>query len=1127
MAKIIFWKSAIDPSQKFEYTTDKKILIEVLEQLDIDKDPLSIILNGEIPDEIPLDLELKKNDVLEIRKIVHGSSSSSKNTWATVISIVALVAATILTAGAASPWLVAGVTLAGGVASGALRYRAAKLAIRTGGQTQSEIDIEANNLSVSAAANEMRPLQPLPLPMGSTKFAPDFFNQPYPNYFIGADSTNLEIQTVFYPKYISPSDPNSWTTIIPAGFIATSPYNWPAYPVKLEPDYSLADLTAMTTSQRQDFAPQTFLGPLATPSMPIIVYHHDPADPYFGRYSPFAIFELQGTRSASQSLAIQHFFAWHDYPTYVTVYGSAPPWWSIVTIGVSPNPNAVNYFIWKLSGRKIRSFNISSASSVGVAITDYILGELNKGISGSSVGDVPVITYERQIENYVYDYPPNQAVTHIFNYGLGDLIVSDRRVEKTLVEDIPQAEYVPVNKLTWDIPASTKSVYRLDANMLEGATLNNNNDFKGPNTFVNIYDQNTYNFINRVTPIGTQWVEIDLQGQLYSTDDTGLIENSVTFEIQYRPVGQINWEVVLPVYMFNDNTHIQRRTITIMSDFSTWPTSEIEFRIRKVEKDTTNNSDKKVAQFDMTSFKCFGDETNIDLTALNTEGLYLVANTQTSGSSNKYTAQVDSKCWVYNFGLDEWNWELTRNPAWWFLYFARGGFKNPEADGTFTFPWSPTYGWVNGPGHPDSTEIMFGCGMPDSRIDIEGIKEWAIFCEDENLYIDITLKDTSVESEILEKIANIGRGSVSYYKGLLSIVYEDSSQIPVGLYGMGNIIEGTFSAEYSVANTPSKVIGSFANRDNDWETSTVEAVVPFSNTDDLNVITMTLDGITTEEQAQREVNILAARQFFQKRTYTWKVDKEGLVAKRGDLVYLAHDSTQFSYSGRLLKCIVENDFIVGVETTAEIKDLDVNFMTIRYPDGKMATYPVTVQNCNLFFTTEFKLGDAPYYWLGNNESFNSVSNYPNSYPEDYIFIAGPLATPGKIVRISQIQPDEQMNFTITAIDEDPAMWSYEYGPVIDQESFDDSVVLSRVYNVAYKQLGNGNVKIFWEVDGADFVKITNLDTGLLISADGQLSFSRGEVILELVSGAKYNLRIEPFVIGSPYKQENKVIVVWA
>lgn len=1122
MAKIIFWRSAIDPTQREEFNTDRTNLYGVLEDLEIEKEPLSVILNGETPDEIPLDLELQKDDVLEIRRLVHGNSSSSKNTWANVLSIVSLVAATILTAGGAAWWAV-GVTLAGGIASGALRYRAAKLALRAGGQSQSEIDVDTNNFSLTTAQNEARPLQPLPVPMGSIRMAPDFLTEPYPSFHGGVIRSAIA-RPVIEVKRITPEDPNDWTTIIPAGFITSSPYVWPAYDLKLDPSYDLADLSSFTTLMKESFAPDFFVSPMGSPNIPVLVYHHDPADPYYGRVCNWACFNIQETRSSNQALAIQHFEWWYDSSAIT------PPWQTTVINKIfndylfiwDPSSysgfwDGTNPYIWPIDW-----WNVNLIQAINL----YLLNEYNFGSYDTPTDYIGNVRYRTWQTGHIYSYSPSLAATHLLSFGLGDLTISDQRVEKTLRSDIINSQEVTVDKFTWQMPSTWQTFYHRNTRMLEGATLNNNNDISGPDVYVQPNDHNQYNFIYRVTPENTGVVIMLFQGNLYYAADDGIKENNMTIEIQFREVGAANWDHSEYVFLFNDNTHIFRHELRINTAFFAGNT--FEFRIRKVELDDNNNNGKHVAQFDLMAFICFMDFDAYNFMGQEHHGLFLVANTQTSGSSNKFSALVEAKCWVYDEDDDSWNWEHTRNPAWWFLYFARGGFKNPLADGTFTFPWSPTFGWVNGPGHPSNTEIMFGCGMPDSKLDIEGIKEWANFCDDKNLKIDLVFKDAATESEILEKIANVGRASVSYYKGLLSVVYEDNTQIPVGLYGMGNIIQGSFTADYSVANTPSKVIGTYVDRNADWESKTVEANVPFANPDDLNFITVTLDGITEESQAQREVNILAARQFFQKRTYTWKVDNEGLIAKRGDLVYLSHDSTQFSYSGRVSKFLLnENDEVIGIETSAEIKDNEVAFVTIRLPNGELKTYSCLVNDCQILFNTNFDIEDAPYYLKDNNDLLNEDSRFNKSYPEDYIFIAGPLATTGKVVRISQIQPDEQMNFTITAIDEDPAMWSYEFGPVIDSESFNNSTILSRVFNVSYRQLGNGKVKLFWEVEGADFIKIVNVDTGLLITANGMVSFSQGEVILELVPGSKYTLRIEPFVIGSPYKQENKVLVVWA
>jgi len=1123
MAKIVYWESPIDPTKR-KYSESTKDIGGILEELGIEKKTLSVSINGEFPDDISFDLQPEKNDIVEIRSIVNGNNDAEgKNLAANIITIAALVAATILTAGAASPYLIAGITLVGGVASGALRYRAARIQARSGAADKAEVDIAANNFSLTSAQNEFRPLQTLPVPMGSMRAAPDFQARPYPGYWGGDFDTNG--YPVLGSQILNPDNPNDWTATMPVGYFATSPYNWPAYELKIDPRYTLADITSMSAAVRRNFAPQFFVGPISSPSKPVLLYHSDPSDPYYGRISPLAIFALQGTQAANSTTAQNNFLLWHDYPLYQAVYGAPPLWFTSPTSG---NIVTNNNFRWQLSNTYIRPVPSSpTVNQVANAISLYIFGELNKGISGGVPTSLGFTTFEETILLRDYVSSPNQSVTHIFNHGLGDLVITNKRVEKTLIEDIPQAEISIINQTTWKVPTTFKSQYEVIPRILEGATLNNNLDFPGPANFVAPNDLNNYNFIHRVTPLGTQWVEVDFEGNCYEATSSGLGENRVTFELQYKLVSSPVWTFIALIYFINDNVQVQRFTYLVPSNFSDFPSSEIDFRIRKVEPDALNNNGTKVAQFSITSFKCFLDDTNTDMVGQNVEGLFLVANTQTSGSSNKFTAQIDAKCWVYDASASTWSWIVSRNPAWWFLYFARGGFKNSSADGSAVFPESPTYGWVNGPGYAGSTEIMFGAGLPDIEIDIDGISEWALFCEDRDLYYDAVVKDDSTTSEILEKIANVGRGSTTYYKGKLGVVYEDPEKIPSGLYGMGNILDGSFSVDYSVINVPSKVIGTYSDRDKDWEARTVEGLVPFADTDDLNFISLVLDGVTEEQQAQREVNILAARQYFQKRLYSWKVDHEGLIAQRGDLVYLSHDSTQYGFSGRIVEFLFNaSQEITGLKTTSEFKDTAITHVTIRYPDGGMATYACTILGCDIAFSGSYPLAKAPQYPSGRANFDNTTSDFDGSYPDDFIFLAGPRETPGKLVRISEIKADQNFNFTISAVDEDPAMWSYEFGPPINPESFNDSEIVCRVFNVGYRRIEPGLVSIYWEVEGADFIKIINQDTGLPIEAQGAYSFSGSEVIVELTASSKYTLRLEPFVIGTPYAQINKVLVVW-
>lgn len=1141
MAKVVYWESPIDPNKKRNLRYKDVTISKILKDLEIQDESLGLSINGEFPEDVDLEYVVKDDDVIEILKAVNGNDDAEgKNTLATVISIAALVAATILTAGGASPYLIAGISLLSGVASGALRYRAAKIIARNASADKGEVDISTNNFSINAASNESRPLQPLTVAMGSHRYAPDYGGQPYGG-FSGGVSTNAAqvVDSAINPIELTPSYLSAMD-IIPAGFLSR-PITWPAYPVKLINELDLATISSLTPTERQNLAPlfpTPLIGvPFSDVSMPLVIYHHDLADPYYGRFSLFAFFELQDLTGKTLSEAIDEYNAWFDYSYAQTTSWYVPLMNSFFSLGTRSLWQlfyggfvSLNRILGQLAETPGPNSVINSRENLPVWVNQVLNGGYSYPTTMS--GFIPFRAVEI-VEKFTE--PPSRDVIHIFNFGLGDLTVSERAIEKTPLAQVQGFINDPIFRApvsNWTLPDIFTTFpprpVITNVKILEGSSLVNNTEFSGPQSIVGPNDLNVYNFVFRATPKSCYRVEIDFEGSLYATNNSGIIENSTTIEIQYRPKGSATWTGIRLEQFRNASALPTRKTSVFNFNLS----SETEFRIRKLITDANNNEEKKIAQIDMISFKCFvGSQTRgveaSDMIGQTVESLLLTANSQTSGQTNKFTAQVDAKCWVYDALLDQWTWEFSRNPAWWFLYFARGGFKNQAADGTFVFPWSPTYGWVNGPGHPTSTDTMFGCGLFDDEIDIEGIKEWAVFCEDNNLFFDAVIRDETNSNEILEKIANVGRGSVSYYKGFLGVVFEDPLATPTGLYGMGNIIKDSFAVDYSVINTPSKVIATFSDRNEDWESKQVEATVPFAVSDDLNFINISLDGVTELQQAQREVNILAARQYFQKRLYTWKVDHEGLIARRGDLVYLSHDMTQYGWSGRVVKFIYDiSNVITGLETTSQFTDTEITHVTIREPDGNIQTYQCSISGCNITFIDNYPIARAPQYPDGTEDFDNTASLFSGSYPDDFIFLAGPKETPGKLVRISEIKSDKDMVFTISAVDEDPAMWSYEFGPSIPPESFDDSEIVLRVFNSGYQRLEPGVVKIFWEVEGADFVKIINEKTGLPIESNGAFSFSGGQVVVELTEGSKYNLRIEAFIIGAPYAQIPERIVVW-
>lgn len=1153
MARIVYFASPFDETKQKEMLSSGQTIEEILKHYEIEKLSLCVTINGNTPDDCDLNYVPSETDLVEIRKMVHGNSASSKQGLAAVVQIVAIIAATVLSGGTYAPYAVA-VLAAGSIISAALNKRAMELMQQTASGNGDEVSIEANSFSLATANNEARALAPLPLPMGSHRYAPDVHTDSFQYVFLEDNtfSNTAPIDDTFYPG-IDPANgahsSSSWA-IMPASYIAP---DLPPYPIKIAPYHfrtSTAPLTPTETTNILNAVKARYQpggGGVGTATIrwwdigsewsPLVIYHHDPSDPFYKSYN------------------LMHFLARMKEIWTSSMAAMYPTEMAAIFAGTNPTFGSWGYFATTPGGAGYGSVIMPGPyyypSTVGGSETPasihtkygaFLLNALN----GGSYSTSKTSSYDIQRRNETtgltaVNKTGIRASEQIFNFGIGDFDITDRKVggftpTTGSVNDFSEepAQTMSIRKTgdmvipAWSLDGISRQTLRID-----NAKLINESQTTAIVPGTDLLNRNW--FICRGKP-GLDVLKMVFAGQLYKFSGGSIATNSSKFQVQMKYSNESVWSDpdvlgTIPVFSIdNNNTRKITWSLQFYKDKVVGPGEAepyLEVRMRKLTRESTDNQTSDISDLGA-EFIAFirpntyfgGDFT--DNAPMNLEIVRMTEQYSVYGTQFKFTALVESKCWVYDEDLDTWTWQHTRNPAWWFLYFARGGFFNINHDDTDVYPYSPTFGWVNYPGHPDSTEQIFGVGLFDDQIDMDKIKEWALFCDERELYIDLVLKDDISCSEALERIANCGRASSSYYKGKLSVIVEDPDQIPTCLFGMGNIIAGSFSVDYTVGDPVAKIIGKFTDRLN-WEIKEVYADVPFADADNIKEVQVTLEGITDEERAQREVNILAARQYYQRRLYTWAVDVEALLATRGDLVYLSHDSTQYGFSGRIRQFVLVAGNITGFYSTA-ILDSAIEFVTVKEPNGEMNIYACHIEGEMIVFDDPYPKEKASF-WI-NNTTDNADSDYDGSMPEDWTFIGGAKETPGKLVRISEIQANPDMTFTIKAVDEDPAMWAYEYDETIDPESFDDSEIVLSLKNVHTKDLGGGFIKVYWESVNGDFLQIINESTGLPIEANGAYSFTGGEVTLELVQDQKYVLELKPFAIGTPFKSVSKRVRVW-
>lgn len=1174
MAEIKYYNSPL--SHSFKKIEKSNIsMFQILVDLEIEKDSLSVSINNECPDSIDLNYIIKENDLVEIRRIVQGGNDSgTKRTLATVVQIVAVIGATVLSGGGYA-YAAAAVAIGGSLVSGALNRRAMEIDAANAsalGQDSPEISTATNDYSLASLTNEARALSPVQLLMGDHLMVPDIQANAYLDVF-GDSTTKGESEPAigtFYPGIESSNGPealnNTWITM-PANYIAPS---MPPYEIKIAPYHwkhivgtsgPVSPANTNTILNQIKTAYSNWTGPShidfnrilysANPPpemVPLVVYHSNASDPYYKKYNIF------------------HFV----YRTYQKYTPSGPNEFTYSTISnvySTPYDSRGEFYFYddavastKLLIKTSSSLNyyyppnvLSSDNTtydILMKINSWMLNTLNGGSYSTSKTLSYPIEYaikQRSITSVINEGIPYSS--QIFNFGIGDLEIAERKIASTdVLNNINMCAVSNVEKTAWEIPVLEQiDGYPKNIFFMREIHAHQNKkliNIDSPNTIVGVDNEDQYNWVYYTGGYGEKKCSFSISGRLYGTSQTvGFVSNTCAFEIQCRTDLFPSWKGIINIFdsdnsigvfsVTNNNTKVVDYPIMFeeagMSD-----SDRISVRIRKINLDSSNNNTNKICDLSIVRFRTYnwnfvGEEvTNIeDQIPMNTDGIYLTALVNDTGTTNRYSAKVRAKCWVWDFDLESWSWTYTRNPAWWYLYFAHGGFKNTWTiyNTPSSYPLSPTVGWMNYVDHEENTEIIFGCGLKDEEIDIDKIKSWALFCEENNLFFDSIVKDDNSCQEILERIANVGRGSVTYYNGKLSVVYEDQEQVPTSLFGMGNIKAGSFKVNYLVSDPTAKIICNFIDREN-WETNKVEAVVPFSNADNLKIITVNLVGITELQQAQRECNVLAARQFYQRRTYEWGVDIEGLVAKRGDLVYLSHDSTQYGFSGRIKDFSVNNGTVESIKANVFL-DSSIEYITIRSPDGILKTYKCSINNDVIIFIDPYLISDCSFYYSGGLLE-NNLSSWNKSIPEDFVFIAGEKETTGKIVRISSISASDDYNFTITAVDEDPAMWAYEYDTIDPEQgsSFEDSNVVLDVQQVEYKDLGNGLINILWNGSNCDMVQIINKVSNLPIEGNGSYTFTNGSSTVELDPQSHYTLEVKPFAIGTPYKSISKTVEVW-
>ena len=592
----------------------------------------------------------------------------------------------------------------------------------------------------------------------------------------------------------------------------------------------------------------------------------------------------------------------------------------------------------------------------------------------------------------------DQYLYQIFNTGLSSAVFSSWKIGTTPITDY--ADY------SWSYPDANGKLNSFPSNVdtIAGADLTH-----------------SAGWISRTTSTDTIRIGIDIEGTLYYANNSGGLDNtSVQIKIQYKPFGSSIWLdpqtittqgdgfasgsyqtnsvlVESGFYSYGDDqyswvetTHYEDRTsfvtgagnTVVVSGASQTPKRASlfidvplgQYDVR-VSRDTADSTDSRLQnKTNWSSLRSYQRDTS-NYKGQNRLGLTIKASSQLNGTIQQLSSIVSSNAYYWNgtafvFGA-------TSNPAHWFMDFVLG--------------------------RKDSAgKLMYGIGMDSSKIDLDGLHVWSLFCASEGLTFNAVIDGSQTASDIITAIARCGFGSPTWASGKLGVVWDARNASPVAAFGMSNIIRGSFNVSYITEQLAEEIVVRYINPDKDWVQDEVRVLVP-NVTTPTRTSTVDLFGCTDSVMAGKFANYIAAQQYYRTRRIQWDCDFEGFVCQRGDVVLLSHDLTQWGYSGRLVSVDDTSDVLTTTLTLDRSvpRNGSAEYLMLKRPNGSMVTYSVIASSIESNTVT-----------IDGDIALQSGVDLM-----DHIWFFSPLSTTGKKVKILSVQPSSESRLTVIATDE--------------------------------------------------------------------------------------------------------------
>ena len=346
-------------------------------------------------------------------------------------------------------------------------------------------------------------------------------------------------------------------------------------------------------------------------------------------------------------------------------------------------------------------------------------------------------------------------------------------------------------------------------------------------------------------------------------------------------------------------------------------------------------------------------------------------------------------------------------------------------------------------------------GVPANLMRYDDFALWAAYCDEKHYNVNIEVVGAGEMLDVAnERIAPIGHGFVVRFGTKYGAIFSHPQQA-VQMFGMGNIIEGSFHEEFlKLSDRANCVEVTFTNEAADYQRDVITVYGETYDSDPYQkAAQVTMDGCTKYSQAFREGVYQLLCNKYQLRTVTFEADIDAIACTVGDVVIISHDVPRWQNSGRV-ETVEENT----VTLPCEIADISATYV-LQWRESVNDT--LHERNCTIVssangWTTATISGDS----VGNTISAGDVFSIAETGTED------------KLYTVQSITRSQEFRRSVSCIEYDERVFE-------EPDNYDPDESKEIMYSVMLGQMANETLTItarrgiITEVYHSSFVKQQN------------------------------------------------------